>query len=54
MGKSDALNRQADPGSGLDDNWDITPLTPNFFVVWAGATEGLEVIGEERDLLRLI
>jgi hypothetical protein len=23
-------------------------------VVWAGATEGLEVIGEERDLLRLI
>jgi len=52
MGKSDALSRQADHGDGSDDNRDITLLTPNFFAVWA--MEGLEVIGEERDLLKLI
>jgi len=52
MGKSDALSRRADHGSGSDDNQDITLLTPNFFAVWA--TEGLEVVGEERDLLKLI
>jgi hypothetical protein len=52
MGKSDALSRRANHGSSLDDNQDITLLTPNFFAVWA--TEGLEVTGEERDLLRLI
>jgi len=52
MGKSDALSRRADHGSGSDDNRDITLLTPNFFVV--RATEGLEVVGEEHDLLRLI
>jgi hypothetical protein len=33
MGKSDALSRRADHGSGLDDNRDITLLTPNFFAV---------------------
>jgi len=52
MGKSDTLSRRADHGSSLDDNRDITLLTPNFFAV--RATEGLEVIGEERDLLKLI
>jgi len=52
MGKSDALSRQADHGSGSDDNRDITLLTPNFFAVQA--TEGLEVVGEKHDLLRLI
>ena len=52
MGKSDALSRRADHGSGSDDNRNITLLTPNFFAV--RATEGLEVAGEERDLLRLI
>ena len=52
MGKSDALSRRADHGSGSDDNRDIMLLTPKFFAV--RATEGVEVIGEERDLLRLI
>ena len=52
MGKSDVLSRWADHGSGSDDNRDITLLTPNFFAV--RATEGLEVVGEERDLLKLI
>ena len=52
MGKSDALSRWADHGSGSDDNRDITLLTPNFFTV--RATEGLEVMGKEHDLLRLI
>jgi len=52
MGKSDTLSRRADHGSGSDDNWDITLLTQNFFAV--RATEGLEVTGKERDLLRLI
>jgi len=52
MGKSDALSRRADHGSGSDDNRDITLLTPNFFAV--RATEGLEVAGEECDLLKLI
>jgi hypothetical protein len=36
----------------LEDNRDLTLLTPNFFAVWA--LEGLEVVGQERDLLRLI
>ena len=52
MGKSDALSRQADHGSGSEDNQDITLLTPAFFAVQA--LEGLEIIGQERDLLRLI
>ena len=33
MGKSDALSRRADHGSGSDDNRDITLLTPKFFAV---------------------
>jgi len=52
MGKSDALSRRADHGDGSEDNRDHTPLTPNFFAV--RALEGLEVVGQERDLLRLI
>ena len=52
MGKPDALSRRADHGSGAEDNRDITLLTPNLFVV--RALEGVEVEGEERDLLRLI
>jgi hypothetical protein len=52
MGKSDALSRRADHGDGSEDNRDLTLLTPNFFVV--RALEGLEVVGEERDLLQLI
>jgi hypothetical protein len=52
MGKSDALSRCADHGSGSDDNRDITLLTPNFFVV--RALEGVQVEGQERELLKLI
>jgi hypothetical protein len=52
MGKSDALSRRADYGSGSDDNRDITLLTPKFFVV--RALEGVQVEGQERELLKLI
>ncbi len=52
MGKSDALSRRVDHGSGSDDNRDITLLTPNFFAV--RALEGLELEGQERELLKLI
>jgi hypothetical protein len=52
MGKSDALSRRADHGSGSEDNRDITLLTPNFFAV--RALEGTKVEGEEQELLRLI
>src|SRR5882762_2987848 len=50
MGKPDALSRRADHGSGSDDNSNITLLTPGFFAV--RALEGLEVVGEERDILK--
>ena len=49
MGKPDALSRRADHGSGAEDNRDLTLLTPNFFAVHT--LEGIEVEGEERDLL---
>jgi hypothetical protein len=52
MGKSDALSRRADHSSGSDDNRDITLLTPNFFAV--RALEGVQVEGQERELLKLI
>jgi hypothetical protein len=52
MGKLDALSRRADHGDGSKDNRDLTLLTPNFFTV--RALEGLEVVGQERDLLWLI
>jgi hypothetical protein len=52
MGKSDALSRRADHGSGSEDNRDITLLTPNFFAV--RALEGTKVEGEEQELLKLI
>ena len=51
MGKSDALSR-ADHGLGVEDNRDITLLTHSFFVIQA--LEGLEVEGQERELLKLI
>jgi transposase InsO family protein len=50
MGKSDALSRRADHGSGSKDNEDIVLLTPDFFAV--RALEGVELIGEEREILR--
>jgi hypothetical protein len=52
MGKSDALSRRADHGSGSDDNRDITLLTPNFFAV--RVLEGVQVEGQEQELLKLI
>jgi hypothetical protein len=52
MGKPDALSRRADHGFGVEDNRDITLLTPSFFAV--RALEGTEVEGEERDLLQAI
>ena len=50
MGKSDALSRRADHGTGSNDNSDITLLTRDFFA--ARALEGVELIGEERDILK--
>ena len=50
MGKSDALSRRADHGTGSGDNSNITLLTPGFFAV--RALEGLEAVGEERDILK--
>src|SRR5271154_6791781 len=50
MGKSDALSRRADHGTGSDDNSDLTLLTPAFFAT--RALEGLELIGEEQDILK--
>ena len=50
MGKLDALSRRANHGDGSDDNSDLTLLTPGFIAVQA--LEGLEVVGEERELLK--
>jgi hypothetical protein len=50
MGKSNALSRRADHGTGSDDNSNIVLLTPGLFAV--RALEGLETFGEERNLLR--
>ena len=50
MGKSDALSQRLDHSTGSDDNSNITLLTPGFFAVHA--LEGLEAVGEERDIMR--
>ena len=50
MGKLDALSRRADHGTSSDDNSNITLLTLGLFAI--RALEGLEVIGEERNILR--
>ena len=52
MGKSDALSHRSDHGSGVKDNDNMVLLTPNFFAV--RALEGLQMVGEERDLLKEI
>ena len=52
MGKSDALSQRSDHGSGMEDNQDITLLTPGLFAV--RALEGLQVAGEEKDILKEI
>jgi len=50
MGKTDALSRRSDHGTGLEDNDNMVLLTPNFFAV--RALEGLEAAGEERGILK--
>ena len=50
MGKTDALSRRADHSSGSADNDNMVLLTPDLFTV--RALEGLEIVGEERDILR--
>ena len=52
MGKSDALSRRSDHRSGTDDNQDLILLTPSLFAV--RALEGLQFVGEERDILKEI
>ena len=50
MGKTDALSRRSDHGTGSEDNDNMVLLTPNFFAV--RALEGLEAAGEERGILK--
>ena len=52
MGKPDALSHRSDHGSGSDDNQNLTLLTPNLFAI--RALEGLQVAGEEKDILKEI
>jgi RNase H-like domain found in reverse transcriptase/Integrase zinc binding domain len=52
MGKSDALSRRSDHGSGTKDNDNMVLLTPNFFTI--RALQGLEMLGKERDILKEI
>jgi plasmid stability protein len=53
MGKSDALSRRADHGTGVGDNSNVTLLHPEFFATHAvRALSGLSLEGEERDILR--
>ena len=52
MGKSDALSQRSDHGTGTRDNQDLTLLTPGLFAM--RALEGLQVVGEEKDILKEI
>ena len=52
MGKSDALSRRSDHGIGTGDNQNLTLLTPDLFAI--RALEGLQVAGEEKDILKEI
>ena len=52
MGKSDALSQRSDHGSGTKDNDNMVPLTPDFFAIQA--LQGLEMLGEEKDILKEI
>jgi hypothetical protein len=49
MGKSDALSRQPNHGSGSDDNSNIVLLDANLFTV--RALEVLVTEGEEREMV---
>jgi hypothetical protein len=50
MGKPDALSPRADHGSSAKDNENIILLTLDFFAV--PALEGVELVGEERNILK--
>src|SRR6267378_5924651 len=50
MGKSDALSRRADDGTGSDDNSNMVLLSPSHLAV--RALEGLELTGEEQNIMR--
>ena len=52
MGKPDALSRRADHGSGHADNDNMTLLSPELFRILA--LSAIDVVGEEKDLLRAI
>jgi len=52
MGKTDALSRCEDHGSGTTDNQDLVLLQPDLFIV--RALEGLSATGEEHTILRAI
>ena len=52
MGKLDALSQRSDHGSGVGDNQNLILLTPGAFA--ARALEGLQVVGEEKDILKEI
>ena len=52
MGKSNALSQRADHRTGMKDNQNVTLLTPDLFAI--RALEGLEISGEEKDLLKQI
>jgi hypothetical protein len=52
MGKSDALSRRVDHGTGGGDNSNVTLLHPELFAVHAVCTlSGLSPEGEEHDIL---
>jgi hypothetical protein len=50
MGKPDALSRRADHGTGSNDNSNLTLLSPELFHIHA--LSGLDIVGEERDILK--
>ena len=52
MGKSDTLSRRSNHGSGAEDNQNLVLLTLGVFA--ARALEGLQVVGEEKDILKEI
>ena len=52
MGKSDTLGWRSDHSSGAKDNDNIILLTLDFFAIQA--LEGLEMLGEEKDILKEI
>ena len=52
MGKADTLSWRSDHGSGAEDNQNLVLLTPGVFTT--RALEGLQVVGEEKDILKEI